>query len=86
MKIELVIEIKFDHYENRIGFSKLRFNDFDHYKNKTGSSEIRFDHYENRICLCENRIIDHCIIDTIKCILVCRICQELLASGKKLNI
>ena len=37
--------------------------------------------YENRISLCEKEIIDHCIIETISCILVCSICQELLASG-----
>ena len=71
-------EIKFDHYENKIGHCEIRF---DHYENRIESSEIKFDLYENRIGLCENRIIVHCIIETISCILVCSICQELLASG-----
>ena len=68
----------FDPCENRTGPCEIRF---DHYENRIEYSEIRFDLYENRIGLCENRIIDHCIIETISCILVCSICQELLASG-----
>ena len=54
---------------------------YDPCEKRIGPCEIRFDLYENRIGLCENRIIDHCIIETISCILVCSICQELLASG-----
>ena len=68
MKIKLVlVKIELVTCENRIGPCEIRF---DHYENRIESSEIRFDLYENWIGLCENRIIDHCIIETISCLSV----------------